>query len=251
MPRLRNAVPTAVALMAALASPPAALPAPPPTSELVAAYDVYFGGLRAGELTVAASFGAGDYRADATFRGRGIIGLFMDTELEAETVGRLEAGALVPIRFRSLEREAGREKRRIEVTFTADRPQAVRAAPPFPKRPWSIDPRQQKGTTDPLSAIIALLLPQSPAEVCGQRLEAFDGRRRFAFDLEPAADVRGHVRCDGIYLRLAGFSPRKMKRDRARIPFTLHFRTRADGTSEVVRLVGDTRYGTVVMKLRR
>lgn len=221
---------------------------PPAVSDLTVVYDLFFGGFRAGEMTIAAAFGPDGYRADADFRTTGIVGLFVDTQMRVETVGRVDESGLVPVFFKSEERE-DEDEQYVEISFSEAGPSSVRAAPEFRIRPWSIEARDQRGVTDPLSAVLIALAPAPAEAVCDKRIEAFDGKRRFAFDLASPERDGDRIRCDGVYLRLAGFKPKTIRK-RGRQPFKLYLEQRPDGRFQVVRLVGETEYGVAVMRLR-
>jgi hypothetical protein len=229
---------------------PAATPGtrPSPVSNLAAVYDFYFGGFWAAEMEIAAVFGPDVYQAGADFRTKGIVGFFDDTHLRAETVGRIVAGGLTPQRYRSDEREDDDEQS-IEVSFSENGPSTVHAVPEFKNKPWSVEVQDQHGATDPLSAVLIALAPRPANAVCGRHIEAFDGRRRFAFDIAPPEHNGDRILCDGVYIRLAGFKPKTM-RERARQPFTIYLTERADGVFQVERLVSETKYGVAVMRLR-
>ncbi len=220
----------------------------PPVPDMAATYDFYFGGLRTGELTVSADFGAEAYRAGAEFRTTGLAGLFADTEMTVATEGRVGAGGLTPVRFTSNEREDS-DVRVVEVDFSGSGPTAVSAEPAFKPKPWSIAPGDQRGAVDPLSAILHALAPASAGEACNRRIEAFDGEHRFAFEFGPPQVSGDTLTCEGAYIRVAGFNPRKMEQQ-SRMPLRLSLAKRPDGLYQVVELTSEIKYGVVVMRLR-
>jgi len=57
------------------------------------------------------------------------------------------------------------------------------------------------------------------------------------------------IRCDAVYVRIAGFKP-KLMGERARRPFALFFEQRADGLFHVVRAIGQTSFGLAALLLR-
>ncbi len=220
----------------------------PAVPAMAAAYDFYFGGLRAGELTVSADFGPEAYRAGAEFRTTGIAGLFSDTEMKVATEGWVGSAGLSPVRFTSNERDES-DLRVVEVAFSGSGPTAVSAEPAFKPKPWSIEARDQRGAIDPLSAILHALAPAPAEQACNRRVEAFDGERRFAFEFGPVAGTGDTLTCEGAYVRLAGFRPSKME-SLPRLPLHLTLARRPDGLYQVVLLESAMKYGTVVMRLR-
>jgi hypothetical protein len=215
---------------------------------LAETYDFYIGGLKAGEMTVAAVFGREDYQATGEFRTTGIIGFFADTEMQARTFGRIDSHGLTPVRFTSIKRKKGDEQF-VEISFSKSGPSSLQAAPEFRSKPWSIKAGDQHGTTDPLSAILTALAPAPANALCNQRIEAFDGKHRFAFDIGSPERAGKDIRCKGSYIRLAGFKPKKM-REHGRQPLTLNWEPRADGLFQVVRMVSEGEFGSVVMRVR-
>ena len=216
---------------------------PPGVTEFAAAYDIHVGGIWAGEVVTDAELGDDNYRATMAVRTRGIVGFFFDERWQGETVGRVEGRQLVPEQHRSHESE-----REIEVAFADGKPAKVHAEPEFNVKPWSIEASEQDGATDPVSALVALLVPAPADEICNQRIEAFDGRHRFAFELgEPQGDGEV-IRCPGAFERIAGYKPKKVGE---REPFTAAFKRRKDGSYQVIRVDVPVGYGGVaVMRLR-
>lgn len=240
------------ALMLLVAS--AVHPAEPGTdpagdSSVTFVYDFYFGGFRAAEMKITAVFGPDSYQATGHFETRGFVSLFDDTTLKTETVGKLGAGGLIPLVYRSDERE-DKDKQFVEVSFSENGPSAVHAAPAFKERPWSIQASEQRGVLDPLSAVLTTLAPRHAGEICGRRIEAFDGRHRFAFDIAPAELNGETIQCKGLYIRLAGYKPKNMQGSSGRKAFTIDLVERPEGGFQVVRLVSPTEYGVAVMRLR-
>jgi hypothetical protein len=211
-------------------------------------YDFYIGGFRAAELELFASLSPEIYEAAAQFRTAGIVGFFRDTVMKAEASGRILADALHPTRYALTEREEG-EEQTIGISFAAGVPSSVEAVPEFRTRPWSINPSDQSGTIDPLSALLIVLLPRPASTVCDMRVEAFDGRRRFAFDIGPAKHKGSYLVCEGAYLRLAGFKPKTL-RTRPQETFLVYLEPREDQSFQIKQLVSDGSFGAVVMRLR-
>jgi hypothetical protein len=81
------------------------------------------------------------------------------------------------------------------------------------------------------------------------RHAVFDGRRRFALEIGKRQRESTRIHCDAEYVRLAGFKPKWMGKNATR-PFTLFLEQRTDGLFEVIRAVGDTSFGPIVLLLR-
>jgi hypothetical protein len=221
---------------------------PPAVAGLEAVYDFYLGGIWAGKMTVGATFGAENYSATSELRTTGIIGFFYKLAFKAEVVGGIDAGGLLPVHYSSNQRDPKR-KEFVEISFRDGSPRSSRVEPARRARPWSIDARDQRGATDPLSAVLAAFMPGPADAVCEQRIVVYDGKHRFALEIDPPQREGARIRCDAMYVRLAGYKPKWMGK-RAWRPFTLFLEERADGLFEVVRAVGESSYGPLILLLR-
>jgi len=211
-------------------------------------YDLFLGGVKAGELRIDADFEDQSYRATSVLKTAGIVGMVYKASFEAETQGRLQDGRLVPDRFAAASRMKAKQQY-VEMTYRGASPVAVVADPAFVPKPWQIEPAQQDGTLDPISAALSALAPGPTASICNQSVEVFDGRRRYAIDLgTPEADG-ARIRCPAVYRRIAGFKPKMMKKSPS-FPFNVWYAERADGLAHVVRAAGTSMFGLAVVLLR-
>jgi hypothetical protein len=209
-------------------------------------YDLYLGGIRAGELTIDARFSGERYTATSVMRTAGVVGGLYKASFEAETEGSLGAGGLRPERFRATAQSYG-DRQRVEMTYRGAAPESVRAEPAFVPKPWQIEPADQVGTLDPVSAAVAALAPAPAAKLCERSIEIYDGRRRYALDLgEPKAEGE-RISCPALYRRVAGYKAKELK---ATIDFTVWFEERPDGLAHLVRAAGDSMLGVAVVLLR-
>ncbi len=222
---------------------------PPAVASHNATYDFYLGGIWAGKMTLDADFdGGGAYRAGVTAHTAGIVGFFFRAGVEAETVGRIDATGLSPDRFTADAYER-RHRQLVEISYDDGSPVSVVAEPAYRLRPWSISLRDQPGIADPLSAAFEALTPAAADALCNLTADVFDGERRWAVELGPPQREDGGIRCDAVYVRIAGFKP-KLMGERARRPFALFFEDRGDGLFHVVRAAGKTSFGLAVLLLR-
>ena len=234
---------------------------PPAVAGINATYDFYLGGIWAGEITLDADFGSGfdpdsggggSYRAGVTAHTAGIVGFFFRAGIEAETVGRIDASGLSPVRFTANTYERQR-RRMVEISYDAGSPASVVAEPAYRPRPWSISLRDQPGIADPLSATFEALAPATADAICNQTADIFDGERRWAIEIGPPRPEGGsdgdRIRCDAVYVRIAGFEP-KLMGAKARRPLALFFADRGDGLFHLVRAAGETWFGLAVLLLR-
>lgn len=238
---LRHFTVVAVAV-AALGSMAGAATRAPAVPELSASYDIKVAMLTIGQASLTAAVEADAYRAGAVVSTKGLARLFAEEDWAAEATGQVDPRGLTPVRFRSSD-----DKRDVVVDFDAGVPERVQVEPEPEVKPWSIDPRAQQGVTDPVTALVSLLAPVPAGEACGRRVEAFDGRHRFAFVLGEADTADGTIRCEGAFAYLAGYKPDKAGRTRA---FSVEYAERDGGLVQIERITLPTTVGNVVMRLR-
>lgn len=211
-------------------------------------YDLYLGGIRAGELTVDAEVRGERYRAQSVMRTAGVVGFFYKASFEAEAEGALSPDGPRPLRFAAASRMK-KKSQFVEMFYGPDAPREIRAEPAFVDKPWQVDPTKQSGAFDPITAALWALAPRPSGRICNTSVDVFDGRRRYAVDLgKPVIDGK-RIRCPAVYRRIAGFKP-KMMRKRPKFPFDIWYEERADGLAHVVRAAGDTMFGLAVVLLR-
>lgn len=209
-------------------------------------YDLYLGGIQAGELAISASVQGDHYRASSVMRTAGIVGAIYAASFEAVTEGRLAAGGLEPERFQAVGRMY-RKTQNVEMTYRGAAPEAVHALPPFDPKPWQIEPTEQGGTLDPISGALTAMAPAPVDAICNRSVEIFDGRRRYAVDLGAPEAAGERIRCPAHYRRIAGYKPKELKET---IDFSVWFEERPDGLAHVVRMAGESLLGLAVVLLR-
>ncbi len=223
----------------------AAAPGPEPINTI---YDFYLGGVKAGELTVDASYEGERYRAASVLRTAGVVGMVYKASFEAETEGQLTPAGFAPDRFAAASRMKKKEQY-VEMTYHDNAPARITAEPAFIPKPWQIEPTEQTGTLDPISGALIGLAPTPVAEVCNKSVEIFDGRRRYAIDLgEPSMD-NDRIKCPAKYRRIAGFKP-KMMNKQAEFPFDVWFKEDNQGQAYFFRAAGESMFGVAVILLR-
>ncbi len=211
-------------------------------------YDLYLGGIKAGELTMDATVAGDRYNAQSIMRTAGMVGFFYKASFEAKTEGALTPGGMFPTRFLAASRMKKKEQY-VEMIYGANSPKEVRADPAFVPKPWQIDPTKQEGAFDPITAALWALAPKPVDQICNTSVEVFDGRRRYAVDVgAPVADGK-RIKCPAMYRRIAGFKPKMMKK-RPTFPFSIWYEERPDGLAHVVRAAGDSMFGIAVVLLR-
>lgn len=237
------------AFAALIASTTAAAPATASDAALQDGFDLYLGGLLAAQIDIDAAVGSAGYTVDISFATAGFVKSLYEARIDAASEGRVAGKRLLPGRFFSDSRNS-RQNRQIEMVWQGGAP-SVRAEPDYDPEPWQIDPAQQSGTFDPLTAVAAAFLPAAAGELCDRNVEVFDGRRRYDVELgEPEApNASGEIACPATYRRVAGFKP-KLIAENPDFPFRVFFAPRPGGHWSLVRAVGDTPIGTFVLRRR-
>lgn len=235
-------------LALAMLAPASGAAAPPAVDAYAQAYDIYVGGLWVGEVTAESLLDEAAYLAEATFRTAGIVAFFVDERWRGLTEGRIAGDSLVPIRYFSRQYRKKGDRLR-EVTFENGDPVAVSADPPTEERPWSIDVADQPPAVDPATAVVEILAPAEGPTMCGRRIDVYDGKHHFAFEIGPAQREGDSILCEGTHIRVAGYKHDKMGSD-ARRDFRLTLEERDDGLWQVTRVTTDTPLGTAIMRPR-
>ncbi|TYO89160.1 DUF3108 domain-containing protein [Oceanicella actignis] len=247
-PVRRHAAALAAAALAIAAPAPHAAPAAAaPEASVAARFDVHFGGIRAGEVSVTLSEDGRRYSIVSRAVTAGIVGAFYDAAYDAQAQGAL-APAPKPEAFRAVG-DFGGKRQQVEIAFGPLAPREVKADPPFKPKPYEIDPAVQIGVLDPLSAAATVLRPAPIANICPRSLDIFDGRRRAQITLgPPTRRDSGELRCHGRFKRVAGYRPKDMKSPD--IAFSLDFEDQPTGAARLRRVTVDTGWGLLVA-LRR
>lgn len=236
----------AIGLAVGLAAPGGAEVRP---GTVVSVYDLYLGGIKAGEMVVGAYVGDEGYRGEAVMQTAGLAGLLYNASFTAGVEGRVVEGGLAPHRF-TAESAMEDKEQDVVMTYGADgAPAAVLADPPFVPKPWEIVPQEQHGAIDPLTAAIRAFAPRPPETICNRVEDMYDGRRRYEVELGAPEPHQGRIRCPATYRRVAGFKPKLMRRQ-AEFPFHVWFEVRADGLAHFKRAAGDSMFGLIVILAR-
>ena len=231
----------------ATAAPDTGTPAPAQPVNTI--YDLYLGGIKAGELTIDASYVDDRYQAFSVLRTAGIVGAVYKASFEAQTEGRMSNGVLAPDRFAAASRMK-KKSQAVEMLFEGNAPMTVSADPAFIPKPWQIEPSEQSGTIDPITAALSALAPMPRDQICNRSVEVFDGRRRYAIDMGKPVQDGARIKCPANYRRVAGFKPKMMKKS-PNFPFAIWLEERPDGLTHVVRAAGESMFGVAVILLRQ
>lgn len=204
-------------------------------------YDVTYGPLRVGRLTLQAVRGGDGYEAHVTIRSAGLAGMVRAVRFDAVAVG--VAGK--SLRPESYVEQADTGRRVSQMRLDWQGGLAVVTA--YHADPAEVVPpaTAPDGALDPASALLVVL---SGGTVCGQAFVVFDGQRLSGVALQPGREDGTGLICAGRFTRLAGYRPEDMAERRQ---FALRLTYAPEGAG--MALVGaevQTLYGKVRLKRR-
>ncbi|MEM6635464.1 MAG: DUF3108 domain-containing protein [Pseudomonadota bacterium] len=204
-------------------------------------FDVYIGSIRGGTLSYKGTEQGGQYSTAGRAQSVGVIGALTRARYEAQSQGRLRGQTFVPSAY-SEEANTGRRQSKARMSYIGGVPQVKEYEPVQGPKPYDLDPSQQGGTLDPMTAIYMVLRDQPGAQVCKMRFDMFDGRRRSRILLANAERKDNRIICTGRYERVAGFEPEEMA-ERQFFPIRVEYEPGTDGFYVVDRVVITTLYG--------
>lgn len=239
---MRRLVPL-LRLIAALA-----VAAPAAARDESGAFDVYLGGVRAGTLAFSFAVADGRYGVRARAEPSGLVRLVYDVGYAAEATGRIAGNGYVPGYFRE-ERIRRDGTERAEIRFRGGVPGRKTYDPPRGPEDQVLDPAEQGGAADPMTAAFAGLRDTPEGRLCAVDLAVWDGERRGRVTLDGPRAVGAARLCDGAFTRVAGYSEDDL-RDQRRFPFTLRYEPLGDGWWRLVEARAPSSAGRVVLKRR-
>lgn len=192
-------------------------------STLDVEYNIYFGGITLGQLSIALRMEGGSYKAISTLRTSGVVDALWSAKIEASSNGIIENGQLKPVLYYASSQH-DESNQQVTVKYPPG------AAPTFFAEPAYKDPQrivmkdeQKIHTLDPVSAMVSITtaLGADGAKPCGIVLPVYDARRRYdvSLTLERNAKVdmdnglySGQVQvCRIAYKPLAGAPQRVLR----------------------------------------
>ncbi|WP_406720257.1 MULTISPECIES: DUF3108 domain-containing protein [Thioclava] len=211
-------------------------------------FDVQLKGLKAGELLINGKVENNGYGANGTLQTSGLLGFLRKLRYDATTSGHITGSRFTPTRY--VEKADTPDRDRVStMVYNRGTPISVSQEPPRKPRSTDLDPTQQHGTVDPLTALYSVLRSVTPDEACNRSEQIFDGTRRSQVTLNAPQKQGNTVVCTGEYRRLAGFSKSDMAK-KSVFPFTLTYSPTGNGRLEVTEITTDTIYGEGRLKRR-
>lgn len=209
-------------------------------AEESAAFNVSFGGIRAGVLAFRGEEQGGSYTVHGSARASGLLGALFDAEIDTVAQGRVDGNDYRPALAREVTAKPD-DRRERRYDYTAAGVPRITNTPARDTRPGDAPAAQQAGTVDTTTAAYAILRDRPAALACDLDLAIYDGRKRHRIVFDRLAG--DGVTCSGTYSRAAGFSAEEMA-ERRDWPLTLSYARQPDGTLRVERLSFPTSFGT-------
>lgn len=255
----------AVALFAALVSGSPATAADEPVR---LAYDAYLGPFYVLSAEADLEMSGDRYKVVTRAKSQGVASWLFEWQSEARTEGGLSAGKLQPRRH-EVDGQWRGEIRKIRLaypdSFGAGEPVKFDVSPrPDGDERDPVPPSLTKGTIDPLSATLTMLMKLAEGKRCEGAFRVFDGRRRYDMAVssgEQAVLPRLHSsvfagaarRCNFQLKRIAGFWKKRDDEPRRRVTEpTLWVASPMTAVPPVpVRFTADTGFGELRVHLVR
>lgn len=235
-------------LAAALMSLTLAAPALAEKVTETATFDFVVAGLKAGTLTLAGTQDGAGYAVQGKLGSSGLVSFVRQVSYAGTASGALRGDSFRPASYRE-SANTGERQSEVVLEWQGGVPSVVLYKPEGKKRKHDIDPADQVGSVDPLTAAFAILRSVEAGKECQAALTMFDGRRASKIALSNRKAEGATVTCAGEYRRVAGFSPREMSK-RTRFPFTLTYEPDGKGRMKVVQVAMETTFGTAQMVRR-
>lgn len=208
--------------LAADARAPAPAAAGPATPASVAAnaiqltWLVYVSGIKIGVVGLKTSLAPGTYASVSSLKTGGLVGVFYDAKIEANSVGMIAGAMLKPRNYAA--DATSRKRQQTQLAYSTAGIQLF-ADPAYNTERFPVSDEQKRDTLDPVSAMTFAIsgISVAPAHPCGDTLHVFDGARRYDVEFKFVAnetleaDEDGYagpaMKCEVIYKQIAGFKP--------------------------------------------
>ena len=186
-------------------------------------YNVYVSGLKVGEFDYAVNEKGSGYSLRALMRSTGIVGALAKYRYEGLSMGRKKQGRFFPQKY-SENSDTGKRKSNKEMVYYNGVPRLTQTEE---RKEYWLNPKTQKNTIDPLSAIYRLLSDQPLNNPCKHNITVYDGARRYAITLISSQIEGDKMYCKGIFTRLGGYSEKELSKG-IEFPFELQFSKQGD-----------------------
>ncbi len=239
---------------------PAAAVATPALTGGRVEYEVWAGGLKILKVALVLKTEEERYRFDLDATLVGPPSWVKDYSLHAVAEGRMHDGLAEPLLYRQEAQDDG-EPKWLQLAYSGDLPLVEGDPSPAKERREQVDDTVKRGTQDPLTAVLSMLLQVAAKGSCDGTAPVFDGRRRFDVELSDIGPgelgksrinaYAGPVRLCGVTLEpIAGY--RFSGSDRVAFPadVTLQAAEVLPGLPMLpVRLDTTTSYGVIIIHM--
>lgn len=205
-------------------------------------FDVYYAGIKAGELRYGMKQNGGTYAASGVVKSSGLVAVISDFHFRASSQGRVDGTRFRPTRYEESS-DTGRRKSEKTIRYPGGVPTLERTDKP--KDYW-LDPRRNGDALDPLTAVWHLLRDRDADELCKMDVSYFDGARRVRLTTSQLKKDGNKVHCTGHYIRVGGFSKKEI-REGTRFPFKVSYEPDGKGRYKLSRMDVKTLRGRALL----
>ncbi len=209
-------------------------------------FSVYVSGLKAGTLQTVLTRNGKAFSVSGTLSPTRFMRTIRDVGFTGQSAGTFQDTAFTPRRYSGHTKTGSRDSQ-VKMRWLNGTPSVDSYTPEREARDYDINPAEQRGTLDPLTAATVLFVDQLAATLCNKTIPLFDGRRRGKLSLAPPTIDGESAICAGTYTRIAGFSPEDMQ-ERVNFPFTLMYTRINEDTYRLMAFTTKTTFGSARAK---
>ena len=213
-------------------------------------FDVKVGGIKIGFLGYVAKNDGVSYSISFGVRSTGLLDVFRKVEIDARASGRVFGDDIVPENS-SVNSIIGDKVEHYVLKYNNGVPQIIEMEPPLDESAPQLDPKEQAGALDPLSALYQMFRHSKKDKLCDKEFFLYDGERRAKISMGKPVWENGMAKCECHYIRIAGYSESELK-ERKDFPFTLNFEL-VPGSSDTYHLAlleGISKFGGIRIEKR-
>ena len=233
-----------LALAAALLAP---LPAVSAENDSLA-YDIYLYGFKLGVLRLELVQSDTHYAAAGRVTTTGLMSKIAKFNFDGKVKGYRSNPGYWPDEFSATIFNKSSEST-VRMTYSNRTPNVLEYAPERGPRETDVDPADQKGAVDLISAAYMILRDVPRERLCDKSVQMFDGRRRSQIREAKPVITDDKARCSGYYQRLAGFSENEMA-EQTTFPFMLFYEMQKDGNYRLMSIETESVVGSAKMVRR-
>ena len=201
-------------------------------------FNIYIKGIKVGRLSLAIERETHSYAARLLVRTTGLIAKLAPYRFDAAVKGHVQNGQHRPRRY-SEKSDTSKRQTDKTILYVNNVPNVTQSKP---RQPYWLDPRQQKGRIDTLTATYELLQTRTKDDLCQQTLYLFDGTRAVDISVSEKTVKGPDISCQGLYQRIGGFSKAQMEKG-VSFPFTLRYSPTETGTYQLQTMTFETLRG--------